>query len=422
MEHMQKYEVIRMIERDGGCHIAMDCAEGTLLIYRVQKGDILDKHLVLSWIRGLVRQLELYHRCGAKQSYRYLNPYSVLITRDEKVLLLDLQAEQNEFVIRNLQKRAMRNHFVKPVLQMREDTRLTVDLYSLGKTIQFLLACTEVTPSYTQFEEYRLSKCVQKCLESNSKKKYENLKQIQKDIPKCKKIEDGRGRGKKLTIFVMIILFITGIQIVRINWFLPEESQQFVKEPKQVARDSGEGNGMAARETMKQQTKETVEDTDLAENIKNAEQPNNESPEYDFDKTGETGLEMEALRQAFLENTKAGNEAVIHDGELLKSELLYYLAMAYDREGMIAEAIAEYGLLCTCSCETSILEQAFYRKITLELESMQWEQAKETCEKGIELLPESEKIKEKYEELQKEEWNEETSQETTKKEEQVQVQ
>ena len=123
MQSMRSYEVLKLVEHDGAGHLSVDEAEGTLLIYRIQEGVCVEKERVIHWIRQLVVQLDLYQRSGDHpeqiRCYRYLNPYSVLITEEDQVMLLNLEAPQNEFVIKNMQKRSMRHHFVRAVQRIR---------------------------------------------------------------------------------------------------------------------------------------------------------------------------------------------------------------------------------------------------------------------------------------------------------------
>lgn len=178
----KEYEVLRFIEHDGKCRIIMDCASGVLLIHKLKECSRLEKETVLNWCILLTGELEKYHRSKKRQCYRYLNPYSVLVTTENKILLLDLNARDNGFVMQKAQSPAMREHFLKSVVLMKADTGLEYDLYSLGKTIQFLLANTEADISLSRREVFLLSGIIEKCLGENPKKKYENLKQLQKEL------------------------------------------------------------------------------------------------------------------------------------------------------------------------------------------------------------------------------------------------
>lgn len=140
------YDVIRFIEHGNRCRPTMDRVSGELLIYVLREHPQTSKSMVFTWFRELAVQLEQYRRYRNNRGYRYVNPYSVLVTRDGEVLLLDLEAESNEFVMKSMQKRAMRKHFVKPIAGIKENIVLTYDLYGLGKTMQFILANTKLEP------------------------------------------------------------------------------------------------------------------------------------------------------------------------------------------------------------------------------------------------------------------------------------
>lgn len=160
----------------------MDCVPGELLIYKVKNIGVLERKTLFKWIRQLLLQIEQYHRCHGGQNYRYVNPYSVLIAEDDSILLLDMEAENNEFVLKNMQKRAMREHFVKPAINIRQNAEEALDIFNYGKTIQFILANTDVEPSLSRIQENQLEKIIRKCLNENPSKQYYELRQIEKDL------------------------------------------------------------------------------------------------------------------------------------------------------------------------------------------------------------------------------------------------
>ena len=55
MEKTQKYEVLRMLQRENEYILSMDCAEGILLIYAVQEESVLQKEEVLRRIYQLTQ-------------------------------------------------------------------------------------------------------------------------------------------------------------------------------------------------------------------------------------------------------------------------------------------------------------------------------------------------------------------------------
>lgn len=182
----KNYDVLRFLEHNGKCRIVMDCVPGSLLIHRVSERGRINRDILIGWCTMLALELEKYHRCRNGQCYRYLNPYSVLVTQEDQILLLDLNAEDNKAILREMQSPAMRNHFIKPVVLIKENTRLTYDIYGLGKTIQFMLANTESYIKLSRREIFLLSGIIEKCLGKNPKKQYENIKQIQKELARLK--------------------------------------------------------------------------------------------------------------------------------------------------------------------------------------------------------------------------------------------
>lgn len=207
----KKYEVLKFIEYDGKCRAAMDCVKGRLLVHRLNDRQGITKEIIFNWFAMLAGELEKCHRCRKDQCYRYLNPYSVLVTDEEKILLLDLSAASNGFVLKNMQKPAMREHFVKPIIHIRENTKMALDFYGLGKTIQFILARTEAYIPLSKIEGYLLAGVIEKCLGENPKKKFDSLRQIQKELPKI--YHNNNKKQKKGTILIMlgIVLLLLAI-------------------------------------------------------------------------------------------------------------------------------------------------------------------------------------------------------------------
>lgn len=184
------------------------------MIYRVRDNPQITKEQLFTWFGQLLEQVIQYHRCHDDQNYRYINPYSVLVARDGKLLLLDLEAESNGFVMRNLQKRAMRTHFVKPVVHITEGSGDLLDLYGYGKTIQFILANTNVEPSLSKFQENKLERIINKCLNESKGKQYKELKEVEKELPVIN--EKRKWKDKKDWMFAVIA--VIGIIFTAISW------------------------------------------------------------------------------------------------------------------------------------------------------------------------------------------------------------
>ena len=397
------YDVLKFIEHGGRCRPAMDYIQGDLLIYRLKRCKEMEKALLFEWMRELLCQLDQYHKCFGNQGYRYVNPYSVLVTAEGKLLLLDLKAESNEFVLRNMQKRAMREHFVKPIVQIRENTKLSLDLYGYAKTIQFILANVHVEPSLTSREENRLEKIIDKCLCKNSKKQYEDLKQIQRDLPTVRSREPGK-RGWKKEWKKWLLLFVAAAGILAV--FLPgyikkrkseEQARRFLEQT-----ESWGETLLEAQEELEEEISETkreIQDADdtegtVKQEIKNQRTEEKESREYPQDGMKELEENVDALQEYVFRNTTADNREIIEQGESLKRELFRYLAAAYDREDLKEQALDAYQELCGSEIQEELLESAYLRRIVLELEQ-NGDIALATAREALSRIPNSKQLAEK---------------------------
>lgn len=390
------YDVLKFIEHGGRCRPAMDYVPGELLLYRLKRCPEIEKPLLMDWLKQLLCQLEQFHRCRNNESYRYLNPYSVLVTQEDRLLLLDLEAESNEFVLRNLQKRAMRNHFVKPIVNMRDNSRITLDLYGYGKTIQFILANANVEPSLTKREENRLEKIIDKCLCENQKKQYENLSQIKKELPSGQErnVEIPKKWGIALAaaagLLTMFLVFPKGGKA--------DGTQQL--------QEYADGYKGVRSETQKKQENNeggVKKSSGHGEELSNAGQKglgNPEGRENAPDGMEKAAGSIDALQEFMLRNTSQDNWEIIEQGETLKRELLRYLAAAYDREEMKEKAKEAYEELCRTEVQEELLETAYLRRIALEMEQNQ-ETALQTGKEAMQALPDSQPLAVKYLEILK---------------------
>lgn len=354
----------------------MDYVAGELLIYRIRRCPDIEKQTLFRWFHQLLTQIEQYQKCKNQQCYRYVNPYSVLITQDEQILLLDLNAESNAFVLKNLQKRAMRNHFVKPVVHIKENTKISLDLYGYAKTIQFILAATHVAPSLTGWEKHRLVKLIDRCLNENPKKQYEDLQQVKRDLP-IEKISKERKNRKKILVISLCVLLTALLCGLYYRQTLQEKYEQQKKYEEEIAvRQKGE---VPEEENEKDKTRNLKDQLDSEDGLDSMEE------------------ELHVIEQYLLRNTVKDNQEVIRQGEILQRNLLRYLAAAYDREEEKEKALETYRALCGLETQQEYLETAYIRRIALEIELFEYgEEAILTAKEAQGKFPHSEAIALKY--------------------------
>ena len=390
------YDVLKFIEHGGRCRPAMDYIQGELLIYRLKHCKEMEKALLFEWMRELLCQLEYFHKCFSNQGYRYVNPYSVLVTAKGKLLLLDLKAESNEFVLRNMQKRAMREHFVKPIVHIRENTRISLDLYGYAKTIQFILANVHVEPSLTSREENRLEKIIDKCLCKNSKKQYDDLKQVHKELPSLRgrNRKPGKKEQKKEWKKRRILLLITAgiLAVLLLNFMKNRKSEEQDQNSTEMRPEGQEKMKLESQEMERSIQDDTEENT--RQEIKKPDLKEQGNREYPQDGMKELEENVDSLQEYVFQNTTSDNQEIIEQGEELKRELYRYLAAAYDREEMKEQALDAYQELCGTEVREELLEAAYLRRITLEMEQSR-EIALETAKEALSRIPDSEVLAEK---------------------------
>ena len=182
MEEM--YEVLRFIEHGAHCRQSMDCIRGKLLIHYLKEHRGIGKAELFRWFRQLGVCVDQYHRSRKQREYRYLNPYSIVVSEEGGLCLLDLEAPGNGEVLKQMQRPAVREGFVKPVCEMLSGGQ-SADLFAYGKTIQFLLAYTQTDADITRWEEMRLSRVIDRCT-GEAGKSYADIGQVLRDLPVVK--------------------------------------------------------------------------------------------------------------------------------------------------------------------------------------------------------------------------------------------
>ena len=436
--------MIKFIDHDGSSRITMDYVQGELLVDKVKNTSKLSKSIVFSWFYNLLIQMIQYHKCCNNRIYRYLNPYSVVIVEDKEVYLLDIDSSSNSFVVKNLQTPSMREHFLKTKIQQTEENQIGVDIYCFGKTLQYVLACSESYISLSKAEDNKCFNLIEKCINRDSRRKYISFTQIKKDLSfanvKRGKLHISNDKRRKIILGIVIvvivanIIFALGLRIVfpkgdretngsneygvltELEGDVAEGDEKGINgesvEGNGVERDGLEGGrtesdalGSAGLEEGQLETEMGVGSTEVSEvegdrelgggnsgeGISSGQNQNmNEgNPEENFSlERFLKNLEEDVNRLlGYLHNNdKEDNERIIFYGEEMEITILRVLAMAYDREGHIEQAILAYGRQIAIENREEHLERALIRKMRLE-EELGWiTQAIETGKHGLEIL------------------------------------
>ena len=189
----EEYEVIKFVERGEDCYIVSDYVKGVTLYRWIQLHEEIEKDTLEQWILKLIQQLNLFQKQKGNPRYKYLNPYTLIITEEDDITLL--YPEENIPCLRGE---------IAKKFQL-ENANQDVDLYCLGRTIQFIMAHIKCAPNLKKREEIKLLIFVKKCLENTHKKQ---LKQYNKN------------RTKRIIILLGAIFSLIGII------FLPKKEEK----------------------------------------------------------------------------------------------------------------------------------------------------------------------------------------------------
>lgn len=442
MNRAEGYDVLRLIEHGRTCYISSEYVEGTVLTKWLKHCPDIPKEQLFSWIHSLARQLECVHKCRGGPCYRYVNPYSVIVTEEKEIYFLDLSAKSNEQALSRMTRRNVREYFLPPEEPCYQTESVPLDIYGLGKTIQYLLSVSNIEPELTRREEAQFQKIISTSLNRHSKRAYTNLPELRKQIPLYKKAKTRPVYGKRVFLSAAALLAALGAStfLKSVDFYGEKEEGITQKEPEAIA----EGTGSAEGETDKGQGDEADE---LKEELgflyflgqkdyeKSREYFGSIKGEPLADKMAELaeymsaenisgredGLEsllLEAENEVresmdakewqnyflcFLEGYRLldsveAAEAVLRlcgacigdAGEELREEtrqmLTRYMARAYEVAGRQKEAIESYETLLIWEEESAVREQLYKNLAFLWMEAGETAQAESVCRQGIEEL------------------------------------
>ncbi len=202
------YDVLRLIEHGQTCYISSEYVEGKILVSWLKSLPNITKEQLFSLIRNITNQLYMIHKCRKKPYYRYVNPYSIIITDEREIYFLDMEAGSNEEQLRLMQKRAIREYFLPAQDPYYQKASIERDIYGLGKSVQYLLAMARPEPPLCRCEEKKFLKIISKCLNDRSRSSYKNVSEIRRDIPKYKRKTKRTVYSKRRLIFIVIAVSV----------------------------------------------------------------------------------------------------------------------------------------------------------------------------------------------------------------------
>lgn len=178
MNTQREYDVLRLIEHNRICYVSSDNVKGWPLVHWMKYHPYLDKDRMIYWIYIIIQQLTQIHKCRGNPCYQYVNPYSIIVTEDEELCFLDIGADSNRKRIRMMHRRNIREHFLPEEKYFSRKGSVELDIYGIGKTLQYLLTFIEVEPEFTKKEERRMKNLISKCIADGKKRKFVKMSEV----------------------------------------------------------------------------------------------------------------------------------------------------------------------------------------------------------------------------------------------------
>ncbi len=178
MPKTKEYEVLRLIEVNHVCYVSADSVQGNSLAEWIRFHPRIEKGRLLQWMNCLTRQLILIYRCRSHPHYQYVNPYSIIVSADGKIYFLNIKSKMNEGNVRMMNGNNIRRQFLPGDELNWSDEE--VNIYGLGRTLQYVLSFVMPEPSLTMREERILQKMIKKCVMRNSRGAFGSMQELYK--------------------------------------------------------------------------------------------------------------------------------------------------------------------------------------------------------------------------------------------------
>lgn len=211
MVKKSEYAVLQFVEQGQYSHAVHLIVPGRSVMEYAKEEVRMDKEKIIELAQSFAIQLREYYKCGEQEAYGYVNPYAVIITEENEIRLLDVEAEENQEFCVKMQKKKVRQLFVRPEHALSQKRRREDDLYGFGKCIQFMIEKCCTKKRFTLREQAALQRIYLKC-ESGGKAEIVLWQQFSERLEKLKKKEKD-GKNGKMTVLLIVAAFLIGIGI-----------------------------------------------------------------------------------------------------------------------------------------------------------------------------------------------------------------
>lgn len=193
LSHPGLPEIADIIETNGEIYLVMDYVEGCTLGEIVGLGRIPTAGMVISWGICICEILEYLHGQNPPIVFGDIKP-SNLVLQKEKIVLVDLGSAAM------LCSKGPRSGTAKyfPPWSMREGADISIDIYGLGKTLEFLVSGGR--DSYAVPKE--LKRIIEHCTSRKEHERYRTVKECRLALERL------RSKGWQLLAMILMALCI----------------------------------------------------------------------------------------------------------------------------------------------------------------------------------------------------------------------
>ena len=214
MRNQSEYAVLRFVNQGSGFHMIHDYIKGSTVIQFAKKGNKVQKETIFLWLEQLAVQLEHSMLCEEQEIYGEVNPYAVIVTEENKVLLLDLDAESNLELMKKMRKKKIRSLFVSRGRVLSRSTQIEDDFYGFSQVLKFMVDCCCVNERYTRTEERGLIRIMNLCMKP---REYQNdiWKEIRGELRRLRSrvvhYDNRKKKKRKRRCWKYILLFLLAV-------------------------------------------------------------------------------------------------------------------------------------------------------------------------------------------------------------------
>lgn len=436
MTSKEGYDVLRLIGHNQNCYVSSEYVDGSPLIRWLKYHQTLSKEQLFRMVYEIVSQLAQIHRCRGNPCYQYVNPYSIIVAEDGEIYFLDLGAQSNEAQLRKMQRRAVREYFLPPEENYYQQASTELDIYGLGRTIQYLLSETQPEPELRRGEVLRFQKIIFRCIQRYSKKSFQKVSDIQKYIPKYRERKRERKKLSKKTVLLAVAAAVIAIAAAVSAAGLMKTDKTYRRTPEDI---SGEKRGTLEHMSGEKVTEkslrmelgmlyflevrdykksreyfDSVKDSELAESmsviagrmegrgvsdvklrqmLEAAEASLSEEDKDMYDPCilqGYAALDSEKDRDQVI---RIGNRCLAAEERWNPAEVMGYMAAAYEKNGKTQEAVRMYENQLEEEKENGAKEEIYAKMGTILESAGHSDMAQEKIREGIGALQDSVKLR-----------------------------